>query len=201
MSKHVITQMNEALSNPVDADRMLNDKQSDVSRLCSHNIDLLKQMACVIDLLQRQATPAFNYAQAIGPHLRHVIEHYAALFNTLTRQGQCIDYDVRERNLAIQNVPAITLAKTQELIDQFEVLAAQKTCQPDQPLQTRLRSGSAGECEFIVNTSLARELLFLASHAVHHFALIRHYCKDAGLELGHDFGKAPATIAFERGQR
>jgi hypothetical protein len=33
---------------------------------------------------------------------------------------------------------------------------------------------------------------------VHHFALMAHYCKLAGVDLGPDFGKAPATVAFER---
>ncbi len=175
-------------------------KNAEVSELCTYNIELLKQMSGVIDLLQQQASETFNYAQAVGPHLRHVIEHYSALLNTVHGEGRCIDYDARERNLAIQNVPVVTLAKIQNLIDQFEALAAEPELQPDQPLQTRLRSGLAGEREFIVSTTLARELLFLASHAVHHFALVGHYCNDAGVELGHDFGKAPSTIAFERGE-
>jgi hypothetical protein len=50
----------------------------------------------------------------------------------------------------------------------------------------------------VVPTTLGRELLFLSSHTVHHFALVAQYCRAAGVEPEQDFGKAPATRAFER---
>ena len=157
-------------------------------------------MSGVIELLQHKAPVGFNYSQAVGPHFRHVLEHYAALLHTLAQDSFCVDYDTRARNESLQNIPARTLEKIQALIDQFKVLAAQKTVRPHQSLKTRLRSGLSGEETFTVESSLARELLFVASHTVHHFALVGHYCKQAGVEVGSDFGKAPSTIAFERGQ-
>ncbi len=171
-----------------------------VSKLCLYNSELLKQMFCVIELSQPKIPAAMNYAQTVGPHLRHVIEHYCALFNGLAHHDFCVNYDVRERNLAIQSIPDITLSKIQELVSLFEILAAQKTLRSDQPLKTCFKSGLAGEQAFKVESSLARELLFLASHTVHHFAIIRLYCTDAGIKLRDDFGKAPSTIAFERSQ-
>jgi hypothetical protein len=50
---------------------------------------------------------------------------------------------------------------------------------------------------FSTLSTLGRELLFVSSHTVHHFALVAHYCKTAGVDLGADFGKAPATMAHE----
>jgi hypothetical protein len=61
-----------------------------------------------------------------------------------------------------------------------------------------LQAGNAGELTVTVETTLGRELMFLSSHTVHHFALVAQYSKAAGVDLGHDFGKAPATVAFER---
>jgi hypothetical protein len=66
------------------------------------------------------------------------------------------------------------------------------------PIQTCLKTGEAGDMELTVPSTLGRELLFLSSHTVHHFALLGNYCKAAGVEMGADFGKAPATVAFER---
>ena len=171
----------------------------DVRKLCGYNIDLLKQMSGLIESMQQKAFAGFNYAQAVGPHFRHVIEHYAALLTTLAQGSFCVDYDTRERNVELQNIPALTLAKIQELIEQFESLVSQKSFEPGLPLTTRLRSGLSGEDIMTADSSLARELLFVASHALHHFAFVDHHCRQAGVELGRDFGKAPSTIAFERG--
>jgi hypothetical protein len=52
-----------------------------------------------------------------------------------------------------------------------------------------------------VPTSLGRELLFLESHTVHHMALLADYVRGLGVVLDANFGKAPATIAFERAQK
>jgi hypothetical protein len=40
--------------------------------------------------------------------------------------------------------------------------------------------------------------VFVASHAVHHFALLHAYCLQQGIPIGENFGKAPATVANER---
>jgi hypothetical protein len=66
------------------------------------------------------------------------------------------------------------------------------------PLQVRGLGGLAGEFGFEVPSTLGRELAFLASHAVHHFALLKAHCLQQGIPLGEDFGKAPATVAHAR---
>ncbi len=44
------------------------------------------------------------------------------------------------------------------------------------------------------NSSLGRELQFLASHSVHHFAMIGGICRALEAPLPDDFGAAPSTI-------
>ena len=178
--------------------KMSQNTVTDVTALYTYNIDLLTQILNVIEVLQHQAAATFNYAQAVGPHLRHVIEHYSAFLHAIAQDVVCVDYDARDRNLAVQNVPAITLSKIHDLIDQFRALAEQNALSLDHPVRTRLKSGLTGEQDFLVASTIGRELLFLSSHTVHHFALVSRYCRDAGVDLGHDFGKAPSTIAFER---
>ncbi|NIP97468.1 MAG: hypothetical protein GWO24_30170, partial [Akkermansiaceae bacterium] len=41
---------------------------------------------------------------------------------------------------------------------------------------------------------LGRELQFLVSHTVHHFAMIGGICRALGVALEDDFGVAPSTI-------
>ena len=179
------------------------DAPSPAAQLWAYNRVLLAQGVAMIDRLRAQAQPDFRYAQAVGPHLRHIIEHHQALFNTLAAENDndCVDYDARQRALDVQTDPAVTRARLQVLMDkmaEMEALAGEAEWHLDRPLTTRLQAGTAGEMAVAVGTTLGRELLFVASHTTHHYALLAHYCQAAGVTLGPDFGKAPATVAFER---
>ncbi len=172
-------------------------------RLWLYNINLLTQATFMIGRLQTEAIPAFDYARAVGPHIRHVIEHYLSFLGGLGHAPDYrIAYDVRSRNLAMQSQPVITVAKIQELQRhmQAQVDRGGRALDMVASVQTVFQSGENGEMDVAVPSTVGRELLFLSSHTVHHFALIAHYCKLAGVDLGERFGKAPSTVAFEQRQ-
>jgi uncharacterized damage-inducible protein DinB len=170
-----------------------------LAHLWHYNSALLLQAVDMVKRLQDQAAPTFVYAQAVGPHVRHIIEHYEALLRHLgTPTSASVDYDARERDIAVQSQAEITKAKLRAIVVELESFSQETTWQLDTPMQTCLQIGAQGELQMTVPSSLGRELLFLSSHTVHHFALLGHYCKAAGVDLGHDFGKAPSTLAFER---
>ena len=175
-------------------------QNNDTAPLWAHNASLLSAAILLIERLQREAHAGFNYAQAVGPHLRHIIEHYTALLAALDASTGLVDYDARERDLALQSVPQVTIAKLQSLRARFEALitAEGPAASLTTLLTTRLQAGPVGELSVTSITSLGRELCFLSSHTVHHFAVLVHLCQAAGVDLGHDFGKAPATLAHER---
>jgi hypothetical protein len=166
--------------------------------LWHYNTSLVLQAARMIERLLTEVKAGFVYAQAVGPHVRHTIEHYQALLGALAVGEGCVDYDARLRDLRVQTDPTMTLAALQHLTASFATLAEDPHLHLDTPLTTRLQAGAKGELELQVKTTLGRELLFLSSHTVHHYALIGQYCRAAGVEMGHDFGKAPATVAFEQ---
>jgi hypothetical protein len=62
----------------------------------------------------------------------------------------------------------------------------------------RLQTVASGEHSALEPITLVRELLFLSSHTVYHFALLAPHCRAAGIEPKPDFGKAPTTRAFGR---
>lgn len=167
--------------------------------LWQHNTFLLQQAVDLVDRLQAQAKPGFNYAQAVGPHLRHIIEHGQALLDALKNTGTPrVDYDARQRALDVQTQSHVTRIRLKQLMTDMALHEGDVSKDLNLPMTTLLQSGAGGETAVEVQTTLGRELLFLASHTVHHFALVGHYCKAAGVDLGPDFGKAPATLAFER---
>lgn len=160
--------------------------------LIHFNIQLLDQAVTIIGAFKIQATDTF--AAVVGPHLRHVIEHYEAL---VFSASNLIDYDNRERDRKVEQDPAVALQRVLGLQNQLR--------QPTQKLanaalQVRFLGGLGAEHQFTADSSFQRELLFVASHAVHHFAIIQMNCASRDIFLPPQLGKAPATLAYEAAQ-
>jgi hypothetical protein len=163
---------------------------------------LLKQLLDLVNRLKADAPAGFAFAHRVGPHLRHILEHYTALFAAIEEAkaegAACVDYDARARNRLIESDP--DAARAQIMSVQREILRGRTAFPQDltTPLSTCLTSGPRGQVVVTVRTSLGRELLFLESHTVHHMALLAQVVCGLGVQMDPDFGKAPATIAYER---
>ena len=166
------------------------DIASDARRLLRFNREVLAQALSLVAAHDGPGRPAL--AGPVGAHLRHIVEHYEALLGA-TADRALVDYDRRPRDRELERCPALA---RQRLTSLQQRLAAATTL--DTPLRVRGRGGLAGEFEFSVGSTLGRELAFVASHAVHHYALLQTHCAEHGIELPADFGKAPATVAHER---
>jgi hypothetical protein len=164
--------------------------ESDSRRLLRFNREVLAQALSLVAAHDGPGRPAL--AGPVGAHLRHIVEHYEALLGTVAGTAP-IDYDRRARDRELERCPALA---RQRLTALQQRLAGDLLL--DTPLQVRGRGGLAGEFEFAVGSTLGRELVFVASHAVHHYALLQTHCAANGVELPADFGKAPATVAHER---
>jgi hypothetical protein len=164
---------------------------SAAAALLGFNHQLLDQALGLVAAHEAPGAPAF--AAPVGAHLRHVIEHYEALL--IPRQPGTVDYDSRRRDREIEHSPRLARARLQAL---QQCLLLWHDASLAAPLQVCGQGGLAGEFGFEVPSTLGRELAFLASHTVHHFALLRPHCQQQGMALAADFGKAPATVAHER---
>ncbi len=164
---------------------------TDPDALRRFNHALLGQALALAALHQTPGVPA--YAKPVGAHLRHVIEHYEALL--MPAEDGVVDYDARRRDAALEASPRLA----QQHLLALQQHLAQQPCDPRQPLTVRGLGGLAGEFAFELPSSLGRELVFVASHAVHHFALLVPHLRQHGLPLpGEGFGIAPATLAHTR---
>lgn len=140
-----------------------------------------------------EAPGAPPYQRPVGAHLRHVIEHIESLLDA--RGAAALDYDERPRDTALECDPRIARQRLRALQQRLVTLRGEDL---DRPLRLKGRAGLAGELAFDVSSTLGRELAFLASHTVHHYALLVAHCARHGMALPADFGKAPATVAHER---
>ena len=169
---------------------MQSEENSTTERLLGFNRRLLDQALAVVDGHAVSGAPP--YAGPVGAHLRHVVEHYEALVRGLPR-GE-IDYDGRPRDRELEANPA--LARTR-LLALRQALCAWTPDTMNRPVQVLGLVGFAGEFDFRAISSVGRELVFLASHAVHHFALLADHLQRHGVPVPAHFGKAPGTVANE----
>lgn len=130
----------------------------------------------------------------VGAQYRHVLEHYQCFLEGLA--AGAIDYDGRRRDPALETSPARAAEATRAVQAALVPLTG---ADGGRPLRVQLRTAADAPAPEWATSTLARELQFLVSHTVHHFALIR-LLLDGELDLGSDFGVAPSTLAHARAQ-
>jgi hypothetical protein len=161
------------------------------SGLVGFNLEILEQALGVARGFCSQ--PHLDYGRFVGPHFRHVIEHYDALLMP-SRKGT-IDYDQRPRDESLDNDPRVAVMRLETLLKRLLRLSGHDT---REVLDVRGLGGTEGDQAFSVRSSLERELVFVAMHAIHHYAMVAQACVASGVELPAGFGRAPATVAHAR---
>lgn len=159
-------------------------------RLLHFNRQLIDQALALVAAFDVHQAPA--YGQYTGPHLRHVIEHYEALL--LREADSAVNYDRRARDRELESDVRLARAR---LIALRQHLTGWPDAALEQPINVIGQGGVAGEFDFTTRSSVGRELVFLASHAIHHYALLQVYCAQHGVITDPHFGTAPSTVANE----
>lgn len=155
----------------------------------------LEQLAdLVAGLTDEQYTrrPGGALASSVGGHVRHDLDHLAALLAALP--GGELDYDRRARGTPVETDRAAALAEVRRLV---AALADLTDADLDEPLAlTALVSPDLPPVG--VATTVGRELAFVLSHTVHHNALVAVIVAAVGAAVPPGFGYAPATVAHRR---
>jgi len=136
------------------------------------------------DQYQHASSRCFN--STIGGHIRHNLDHYEQ-FCTGLASGH-IDYDGRERDRMVETDPAVARQVSLQLI---KALSSIMETSAGQDLTVKMDDGKGAEWS---RSSPRRELQFLLSHSIHHYALIVAIGAECGLsDFPHGFGVAPST--------
>lgn len=156
------------------------------------NLALLRQGLTLLTEL-----PASLYAgtprgrSAVGAQYRHVLDHYHSFLNGLP--NGLVDYDARARDPLVETSPKAASHVTGEVMNALEHLSP-----PDfqQPLRVHLSAAPNEPSGAAHGSTVGRELLFLLSHTVHHYAIMRLLLEDLEWTCDPDFGTAPSTMAY-----
>jgi uncharacterized damage-inducible protein DinB len=161
------------------------------------NLLALRQAVEVLDRLDDATYATWSASPGgspVGAHFRHIFDHYRAFLAGLAN-GE-IDYDARERQVPLERDRQLAIATARGFLTDLGRLPRELG---DRPLRVTLRSvaGDDGSPDWS-QTTVKRELQFLVSHSVHHFALIKEVLRQSGFDAGEEFGVAPSTIAAAR---
>lgn len=166
-----------------------------MERLIRANLRYLKQAVALLDCMDDAlfSRPVANfYGSSVGGHLRHCIEHYQSFLAGMG-SGE-VDYDDRKRDERLETSTTEAGAAVDGIAE-----ALRKMLESESPVGLLVKMDCGGdEIEWQPST-MGRELQFLVSHTVHHFAMIGGICRALGVEVDDEFGVAPSTLRHRAG--
>lgn len=160
-------------------------------RVLEQGLELLEQ---IDDRLYADAC-VFPLQSGVGGHFRHCIDFCQSFLAGLA-SGR-IDYERRERDALVERDRAFAATKLRIVISELRSLTG--SCR-DARVLVSLEGVAydSGESSRWCNSTIERELQFLLSHTVHHYALVALALRLQGFEPGEEFGVAPSTLKFWR---
>ena len=156
--------------------------------------DILTQALTLLDSVDQvcySKVAGPPHSASIGQHYRHVLDHFLCLAEGI-RNGQ-IDYDRRSRERELETNLNAARERTRELLTLFVRLDSRALG----ARYTVLYSvGYSSDEAQQIDTTLAREVAFCVSHAIHHFAIIKLVCAHFDVSVPDVFGIAPSTLKY-----
>ena len=170
--------------------------ETSMSELLTSQIEIVEQAKLFFSKINQEqychlVSPHFS--SSAGEHMRHILDHYMALKDGYAKG--MVDYDLRKRGSLVESSKLEAEACWEEIATWLE-----QVCNEPNPHPIVIKSEVSIEHKQFaqVSSSLARELIFVASHAIHHFSLIAVICSLQGVKLDGIFGLAPATATHLR---
>lgn len=163
------------------------------SGLIADNLAALRQAADLLERLDDETFGKNNHALAlssVGGHLRHCLDFYQNFLAGLA-VGR-INYDHRERDERIEKSRLFAMAKIKSVIEGLSQMGAAEL---EALMEVSAETPDASEWS---HSSVKRELQFLLSHTIHHYALVAVALRAQGFDPGGDFGVAPSTLRYWR---
>lgn len=134
-----------------------------------------------------------HFTGSAGDHMRHILDHYIAL--KLGLSEKVINYNQRNRESLVALCPQSAIAAWFDIKDWLIQVSG---LDPNQPLNVICETSLTEHKSSRTFSTLGRELLFVSSHATHHFSLLSVMSSLLGNSSQNDFGLAPATASYRR---
>lgn len=169
------------------------EEETNMSTLIKDNQACLDQATELLQTVEKHwyGEPVKQcFSGTVGKHIRHILDHYSCLMAGIASRR--IDYDNRQRRESIEIQIEVAIVEIEQMRNQLGTLEDQL----DTEVQVKMDTGSLLSDQWPRST-IGRELQFLLSHAVHHYALIGTMCQIKGQPIPETFGIAPSTIKYQ----
>lgn len=171
--------------------------------LIGENVGLLNQGTELIGSLDAETyrnNEHEYFRSGIGKHFRHVLDFYDSF---IRGWRDTIDYDSRGRDANIESDPDYAIRAARTLAGALESIAGEIDTMSGHDTATVVRTEvQDGEGTAInAESTVERELSVLASHTVHHYAIIGMLARLQGVQVDHSFGVAPSTLRYLAGRK
>ena len=125
---------------------------------------------------------------SVGQHIRHILDHFDSVLQAV---DQKIDYDARRRDHRVETDRQLAMNKISATVKALASLDQR----PDYLQRGVLvKSDNNSPAAGWTRSTLARELQYLFSHTIHHFALVALLLRAQGIAPHPGFGVAPSTL-------
>lgn len=196
-----------------------------IDQLIRDNVAFLRQGAALLRAMSDEdflrVRPPL-YASNVGAHVRHVLDHYRQFLDGVV--ARAVDYDQRQRDATLETDRRCAIATLEALCRELRALADPAAKHPGEAvLDVRMKTGVTAHTATpphthvanidapgigagdgggaVARSTIARELQFLVSHTVHHWALIAFMLRSEGLAVPEGFGISPSTLEYRHGLR
>lgn len=152
-----------------------------------------------MNLLNRLSAPQYNQIaepflqSSIGQHMRHILDVFHATMSW--PHCEIIDYDIRRRTHMVEKDKSMAIDEWQGITQWLKGIECD---QLNKRLEVKNEVNATRQISVLSHSTFARELSFISTHAVHHFALIRVSLFYQGISSGDTFGMAPTTATYYR---
>lgn len=156
--------------------------------LIRDNCDFLQQG---IDFFERHSPESYTksdpttFGSGVGPHMRHVLDHYSSLITGV--ESGVINYDDRKRDNQVERALDACIQRARELLEGLRALSIDI-----EALVKVIVSANTFDSHDLSESAFSRGLQFLASYTVYHYALIAIASRMQGI--------MPKRIAYLRSQ-
>jgi len=128
-----------------------------------------------------------HFSSGVGRHFRHVLDFYERM---LMGRDSVIDYESRHRDERIELDPdyATRIART--------ICGALGEIDAPSPVRVRTECRDGDGIAVEADSTVERELAMLASHTIHHYAIIALILRIQDASVPEEFGVAPSTLRY-----
>ena len=126
---------------------------------------------------------------SVGQHTRHIIEFYNCLLEEFqSSKKRVINYALRKRDHLIESQPDHAINCVDVICEKLNDIDINASCLLD--------CSEHGQEGLLIESTIARELIYNIEHTIHHLAIVKIGLKALipAIELPEHFGVAPSTI-------